>query len=66
MKRYEAEVEVVRVYKVEIMAENLEDAAIRAKGLCGTAADVEEYGDSQDHEINLVGVSRQKGRKMYT
>lgn len=62
--RFEAEVEVTRLYSVPIFAESLEDAATQLKGL-NTANDIEALGDSQDHEINLIGVSRQVGRKMY-
>lgn len=62
--RFEAEVEIVRLYTVPIFAESLTDAAARVKTLL-TAAEVEELGDSTDHEINVVGVSRQTGRKMY-
>ena len=64
MKRYEAEIEVVRVYNVPIFAESLSAAGEKARQI-NTAIDVEELGESQDHEINLVGVARQKDRKMY-
>lgn len=61
---FEMEVEVTRLYSVPVYAENLADAAARCS-THWTANDIEENGDSQDHEINVVGVSRQKGRKMY-
>ena len=62
--RFEMEVELTRLYTVPIFAENLEDAANQAKRM-NTAVEIEALGDSQDHDINLIGVSRQVGRKMY-
>ena len=62
--RFEMEVEVIRLYTVPVFADNLEDAANQAKRSF-TANYIEENGDSQDHETNVVSVSRQIGRKMY-
>lgn len=62
--KFEMEVEVTRLYTVIVFADNLPDAALR----CGenyTANDIEEIGESVDHEVNVLGVTRQKGRKMY-
>lgn len=61
---FEMEVEVIRLYTVPVYAENLTEAAAKCS-TNWTADDIEADGDSQDHEINIVGVSRQKGRKMY-
>lgn len=67
MKVYQAEIEVVRLYTVRFMAEDLPAAAERAREICSDANAVEELADSicKDFETNLVGVSRQVGRKMY-
>ena len=62
--RFEAEIEVTRLYSVPVFAESLEDAAVQAKGM-NTAVEIEALGDSQDYDINLIGVTRQVGRKMY-
>lgn len=62
--RFELEVEVMWVYTVPVFADNLEDAA-KQVGNRLTANDIEKNGDKQDHEINVVGISRQIGRKMY-
>ncbi|MEM7706584.1 MAG: hypothetical protein AAF358_13580 [Pseudomonadota bacterium] len=65
MKVFEAEIEVTRLYCVKFRAESLERAADEARKIALTAASVEEIGESTDFETNLVGVSRQVGRKMY-
>jgi len=62
--RFEMEVEVMRLYTVPIFADNLEDAASQVNNHF-TANDIEKNGDAQDHEVNVVGISRQIGRKMY-
>ena len=62
--RFEMEVEVVRLYNVPIFAESLADAALRCKEN-HTADSIEELGEFVDHEINILGVTRQKGRRMY-
>jgi len=62
--RFEMEVEVVRLYHVSIFAENLADAALKCKDNY-TADSIEELGEYIDHEINICGVTRQKGRRMY-
>jgi len=62
--RFEMEVEVMRLYTVPIMAEDLEGAIVQAKKI-NTTVQIEALGEPQDHEINLVGISRQVGRKMY-
>lgn len=61
---FEMEVEVTRLYTVPIYAENLGEAAAKCT-THWTAVEIEENGDSQDHDVNVVGISRQKGRKMY-
>ena len=63
--RFEMEVEVVRLYTIPIFAENLAEAALKCKSSAETADQVEGLGQSQDHEINIIGVTRQTGRKMY-
>lgn len=62
--RFEGEIEIVRLYTVQIFAESLIDAAEKIKRL-GTVVQIEDLGDCIDHEVNVVGVSRQTGRKMY-
>lgn len=62
--RFEMEVEVMRLYTVPIFADSLKDAASQIEHSF-TANSIEENGDAQDHEVNVVGVSRQIGRKMY-
>lgn len=64
MKRYEVEFEVIHLYSVQVLADSLEHAAKKAK-LINTVGEIEERGDRQDVELNLVGVSRQTDRKMY-
>ena len=62
--RFEMEVEVTRLYTVPVFADNFKDAVDQAK-FHFTANDIEKNGDAQDHEVNVVGISRQIGRKMY-
>lgn len=62
--RFEAEVEIVRLYTIPIFADSLTDAAARIKTL-HSAEEIEELGDCTDREVNVVGVTRQTGRRMY-
>ena len=64
-KRYEIEIELVRCYTIPIMAESLAEAGARAEKNW-TAKDIEESGEAVDYETNVVGVTRQKERKMYS
>lgn len=64
-KLFEAEIEVIRLYTVKFMAENMQDATVKAEMIARTARATEDTGESVDYETNLVGVSRQVGRKMY-
>ena len=64
-KMFEAEIEVIRVYTVKFMADSLAEAACKAEGIARSAVDTEQTGEPIDYETNLVGVSRQIGRKMY-
>ena len=63
-RRFEMEVEVVRLYSVPVFAESFSEAALRCNNHY-TANEIEELGEMQDHEVNVVGITRQKGRKMY-
>lgn len=65
-KKFEATIEVCKSYVVPVWAESMAEATEKAARMAqyGGVEQIEE-GDVEDHEVNLVGVSRFSKRMMY-
>lgn len=62
-KKFEVEIEIVKIQEVIVWADNFEDAACKAN--CLSADEVLEEGTCNDHEMRVIGVRRNKNSRMY-